>query len=387
MSKLASCLDEKYIIACRRHLHRFPELSGNEVQTAEFLAQELRSLGLEVTENISGHGLVALLPGNPAQKCVAMRADMDALPIEEATGLEFKSCNPGCMHACGHDAHMAVVLGIAKAFSGGHVGGDLKFIFQPREEKPPGGARDMVAAGVLNDPAVDVVLGFHVSPVFPAGTLGVRPGAIMALADDFYLTIKGKGGHGAEPHLAVDTVIVACEAILALQTVVSRLNKPGEPLVLSIGTINGGTAQNIIAEEVKLSGTLRCLNEEVRDKALSAMHRILDGLTSAWNAGYELDYLYGYPPVINNAALVDVLRQVSRREDIPLQEMPQSFMAGEDYAYYGQKVPGLYFMVGSADEKRKYPWHHKCFDINESCLKTGALAMLAVAAELSAQNK
>ena len=385
---LRQAIDEEALIQWRRHLHMHPEISGAEKETSAYLAQELKAMGLKVKTNIAGYGLLATLEGNPEKKCVAMRADIDALPIEEGNAVDYCSVNRGCMHACGHDAHMTMALGVAKVMVQNPPGGTLKFVFQPREEKPPGGARDMLEAGVFTNPEVDVVLGQHVSPLYPAGTIALKNGTIFAVADDFHLTIKGRGGHGSSPHVTRDPIIVAAEAVVALQTIASRMNNPMEPLVITIGTIHGGTAQNIIPDRVEMTGTLRCLNNETRDIALTHMHEVLRGVTQAWGAQYQLNYLYGYPPVVNDVQITDIVRKVVRaKPELKLEEMKHSLLAGEDYAYYGQYAPSVYFLNGCGSEEKDYPWHHRLFDIDENCLKIGVEVMAETMYLLASEDK
>ena len=385
-------VDADEIIAWRRHLHQYPETFGEEVQTAAFIKETLESMGLKVIPNVFENGLVAILEGDPTKKCVAIRADMDALPITEQTGFDFASKHPGKMHACGHDGHMSIVLGVARALTKNPPPGTVKFIFQPREEKPPGGAKYMVQNGVLENPDVDAIFGLHVNPNFPVGTIGLKNGTIMAVADDFYLRITGRGGHGSSPHVTIDPIVVTAESIVALQSIVSRLNNPMEPLVITFGTIHGGTSQNIIPDSVEMTGTLRCLNNRTRDIALDYMRHILRGTTEAWGAHYELNFLYGYPPLNNAPEIMDVVRHVIQdlgKQGVPIQyeEMEHSLLAGEDFSYYSQKVPAAYFMLGCLTEGKKYPWHHSCFNLNEACLPLGVNVMANAISVVASQEK
>ncbi len=385
-------VNEEEIIKWRHYLHMHPEISGQEKKTAAFVEQTLKSMGLKVNANIFENGLVAVLEGDPTKKCVAIRADMDALPIQEQNDFSYSSQNQGAMHACGHDGHMAIVLGVARALTKNPPAGSAKFIFQPREEKPPGGAKYMVENGVLKNPDVDAILGCHVNPNYPLGTIALKNDTIMAVADDFKLVIRGKGGHGSSPHVTIDPIVVAAEAIVALQTVASRLNNPMEPLVITIATIHGGTAQNIIPDEVQMTGTLRCLNNKTRDYALNHMHQTLRGLTDAWGANYQLDFLYGYPPLNNDAGIMDVVRDVitdlkAKDFDIRIEEMPYSLLAGEDFAYYSEAVPAAYFMLGCQCEGKCYPWHHSCFHLNEKCLAIGVNVMANAITYLASEDK
>ncbi|MCL1905841.1 MAG: amidohydrolase [Clostridiales bacterium] len=380
-------IDKDLLVGWRRLLHMHPEISGKEKDTASYVAQTLAGMGLTVKKGIAGYGVLATLEGDPGKKCVALRADMDALPIEEKNTCIYRSQRPGWMHACGHDAHMAMVLGAAKMISENPPGGTVKFIFQPREEKPPGGARDMVSAGVLRDPYVDVVFGTHISNEFAAGTVAVFDGAVMAVADDFHLAITGKGGHGASPHQTIDTIAVTSQTIVAIQNIHSRRVDPTEPVVLTIGTIHGGTAQNIIPDRVELTGTLRCFNTKVRDKVMEYMHETLKGITSAWGAAYELDYVYGYPPVINTHDLNQVVLEAATRAGAVTEIMEKPFLYGEDFSYYGREVPAAFFFTGSGSERCQRPLHHCSFDIEEDALPIGAKTMALAASFVAGQDK
>ena len=380
-------IDKDLLIKWRRLLHMHPEISGNERDTANYVADILEEMGLDVKRSIAGYGVLATLAGDPQKKCVALRADMDALPIEEKNTCIYRSQRPGWMHACGHDAHMAMVLGAAKMLKENPPGGTIKFIFQPREEKPPGGARDMVAAGVLNDPAVDAVFGTHITNEYPLGTVALFDGVVMAVSDDFHLSIVGKGGHGASPHQAVDTIAVTAQVINALQNIQSRRIDPTEPVVLTVGTISGGTAPNIIPERVEMSGTLRCLNTDVRDMVMEYLYDTLQGITSAWGAAYELDYAYGYPPVVNDQKLNQILAEAIIKAGAKIEIMERPLLAGEDFSYYGKEAPAAFFFTGSGSERFYQPWHHNCFDIEEDAMIFGAKTMAMAARIVARQDK
>jgi amidohydrolase len=385
--------DKNIIVEWRRHIHRHPETFGEESQTAAFIQKELKKLGLKIIPNVFENGFAAVLEGDPTKKCVAVRADMDALPITEQTGFDFASENPGKMHACGHDGHMSIMMGVAKALVENKPQGTVKFIFQPREEKPPGGAKFMIENGVLKNPDVDAIFGCHVNPKFPTGTVAMKVGTIMAVADDFFLHINGKGGHGSAPHSTIDPILVAAECVVALQSIVSRMSNPMHPLVISFGEIRGGTSQNIIPDEVYLTGTLRCLSNHVRDRAVAEMKRILNGVTEAWGAGYKLDYLYAYPPLNNDAEMIKVVENVVEKlgeKDLPgikTEIMPYSLLAGEDFAYYSQQVPAAYFMLGCEQPGQVYPWHHACFTLNEECLPIGANVIANAVSIVASRDK
>lgn len=374
------------IVSWRRYFHRHPELSFQERETARKISHILESLGLEVRTGVAGTGVVGLLGGSRSDAAVALRADMDALPLQEATGREFASLNPGVMHACGHDAHMAMVLGAAVilAQERDRLPGAVKFIFQPGEEKPPGGAKLMIEEGVLEDPPVKAIYGLHVHSQFPPGTVAVKEGPVMAAVDNFTVRIRGRGGHGSSPHLGIDAIVVACEVVLALQTIISRSSDPLQPVVLTVGTIKGGEKENIIAGEVELSGTVRTLDSALRANIKERFEQVVTGVTSAHGATYELEYLAAYPVLYNNDRLLEILRSLDLRAlgIDGLSSLPAPSMGGEDFAWYAQKVPALYLFLGARPSPGEaYNWHHPSFDIHEGVLPTGAALLAALAAE------
>lgn len=382
-------INKEKLVSWRRHLHMNPELSGEEKETSAYLAQQLRLMGLKVIEGVAGYGLVAELEGDLSKKCVALRADMDALPVTEQNDCAYKSCRQGAMHACGHDAHMAIVLGVAAALVQNPPGGTVKFIFQPSEEKPPGGAKSLIEAGVLLNPDVDEIFGLHVSALYPTGTVVLRNGVMMAIADDFELTLNGKAGHAATPHLAGDTISAAAQVIQSLQSTLSRRVDPLEPVVLSIGTIHGGTAQNVIADKVVITGTVRTLNEQARKKVIAIMNETLDSISSMWGITHNLEYIYGYPAVNNNSQLLEKVRRISQEisEVSSIIDMEKPIMAGEDFSYYGMKVPAVFFLLGCGSNTKNYPWHHGNFDIEEDALLIGSKILAKCAYEVASQDK
>lgn len=364
------------LISWRRWFHMHPETSGNESKTAAYLADELSNMGLVVKENIFGYGLTAQLDGKEPGKCIALRADMDALPVMEESNLPYKSLHDGVMHACGHDAHMAILLGTAAELIKDPPPGKVKFIFQPSEEKQPGGAKYLIEAGVLNNPKVDAILGLHVSPSYPVGTIALKEGELMAISDNFELTIQGRGGHGAAPHLTVDPIMVTAQVIQGLQHIISRKVNPAEPAVISVGTIHGGTTQNIIPDEVTITGTVRSINQTVREKIVQAMNETLNGFIKAYGAKYQLNYIYGYPPVVNHPEITRMIMNVVRdRLDLNLEIMDKPLMIGEDFSYYGINVPAAYFFLGCGSKEKNLPLHHSSFDIEEACLPIGVEIM------------
>lgn len=376
------------LISWRRGFHMHPEISGEEKETSEFIVETLKKYGVEVQDHISGYGIVGIIRGESAKKCVAIRADMDALPIEEKNECVYKSLNPGKMHACGHDAHMAMALGAMAYLSKNPPGGTVKFIFQPREEKPPGGAKYMVEAGVMDNPHVDAILATHITTSYPVGTIAICHGTTMAVADDFNLIIYGKGGHGASPQHTIDAITVAAQAIDSIQTIASRRVDPTEPVVLTIGTIKGGTAQNIICDKVEMTGTLRCLSNETRDQVLKFCHATLRGVTEAWDTTYDLNYLYGYPPVVNDNALLEVVEKaVAKLPNAEIFHMKKPLMAGEDFSYYGTKAPSVFFFTGAGNEHRSQKWHNCQFDIDEDALMYGAGTLALAASKIAGEDK
>jgi len=369
------------IIAWRRRIHQHPELGFQEWETGRLVAEVLKEAGLEVQTGIAGTGVVGVLWGNRRAKGIAVRADMDALPITERTDLPFASVRPGVMHACGHDAHVAIALGAACLLAEvrQELPGTVKLIFQPCEETPPGGALAMLRAGVLSNPAVDAVVALHVNPHLPVGAVGLKAGVAMASVDSFTLTVRGKSGHSSSPHLAVDAIVVAAHAVLALQSLPGRLINPLEPVVLSIGTVRGGVKSNVVAEEVVMTGTVRALSPEVRRQVPELMRRLLDGVVLAYGASYELDYQEGYPLLVNDAELLGLVerscRQVVGGERAL--RLPLPAMGSEDFAYFAQARPAVHFDLGvGKPQGPNYPWHHPCFDLDEEALPLGA-ALLA----------
>lgn len=373
---MIQAISSQMITSWRRWLHMHPETAGKEKNTASYLAEELSKMGLPVRENIFGYGLMAELTGKEDGKCIALRADMDALPVTEQTNLEYKSLTPGVMHACGHDAHMAMLLATAAELAQDPPPGRVKFIFQPREEKPPGGGKYMVEAGVLKNPDADAVICLHVSPNYPVGTVAIKEGIMTGIADDFELIIHGKGGHGATPHLTNDPIIITAQVIQGIQHIISRRVDPTEPALLSLGTIHGGTAQNIIPDQVVLTGTVRSTKQAVRERIINLLHQTLTGITEAWDADYTLDYVYGYPPVINDPRITRLIMDVVQGQPaLHLHVMEKPVMIGEDFAYFAKEVPSAFFFFGCGSETKNNPLHHSSFDIEEACLPLGVKVM------------
>lgn len=373
------------IISYRRHLHANPELSFEETKTSAFVADILKRMGMD-PEPMAGTGLVAYIKGvNPEKKTIALRADMDALPIQELNQVPYKSTNPGVMHACGHDVHTASLLGAAGILNRltSSFEGTIKLIFQPGEEKIPGGASLMIKEGVLDNPKVDHIIGQHVMPLIDVGKVGFRPGMYMASADEIYLTVKGKGGHGAMPDQNVDPVLIASHIVVALQQVVSRNANPKIPTVLSFGKVIANGATNIIPDQVSLEGTFRTLDEEWRAKAKDLITRIAKGTAEAMGGSCELKIMHGFPYLENDPAVTS--RAKSHAEEYLGKENVLDldlWMAAEDFAFYSQKVGACFYRLGVRNESKGITSsvHTPTFDIDEDALKVGAglMAWLAV---------
>jgi|TARA_Y100000590_G_scaffold70912_1_gene77739 amidohydrolase len=363
---------EKMIIDWRRDFHQFPELSFQEHRTGDVIADELRSMGLEPKVKVGKTGVTADLKfGNGP--VIGLRADMDALPIQETSGLPFSSQNDGVMHACGHDGHMAMLLGAAKALTqkDNQYNGTVRFIFQPAEEGE-GGARYMIEDGCLE--GIDEIYGIHVWNYQPVGEVGVKDGPVLAAADMFDIKIKGIGGHGAAPQGTVDSVVVASYLVQALQTIVSRNTNPLESTVISIGKINGGNNFNIIADEVSLSGTARAYSEENRNLIKTRMEEIIKGVEKTYNANITFDYKDGYPPTINHVGPTQKVLKAAEKVVGDKAGMPYLSMGGEDFAYYLKEKPGCFFFVGSApNEQELFETPHHCshFTMDERALLVG----------------
>jgi amidohydrolase len=366
------------LLKLRRELHQYPELNFKEFKTSERLAQELVKLKIKAKKGIAKTGVVGLLEGKRGGKTVALRADMDALPILEQTNLPYKSKNPGVMHACGHDVHMTCVIGAAKILSimKDEFNGNVKFIFQPSEEAHPGGAKPMIQAGVLKNPNVSGIFGLHCDPSIPLGRIGVREGPFMAQADSFDIIVHGIGGHGARPHDGVDAIVVAAQIIQGLQTIASRKISPVEPVVISVGKIEGGTARNIICDRVILKGTARSLNQKVANRIPQLLKEIAVNIAQSAGASAEVTYQTGYPVLVNPHEATELARHTiaSLFGKDAVYEIPKPLMGAEDFAYYLQKVPGSFLRLGTRNPGKgaTYPWHHPQFNVDENAIKFGA---------------
>jgi amidohydrolase len=365
---------EKEMIAWRRDFHQHPELSFHESRTAKVISNFLRQYGLEVREAVHGYGVMGDLKGPTPGPVIAFRADMDALPIQEETGLAFASKVPGVMHACGHDGHMAALMGAAQVLSSmrEHIKGTIRFIFQPAEELTPGGALGLIEAGVLE--GVDAIFGVHLWSELPTGTFYTTLGPMMAASDKFKIEISGQGGHGAMPHKTVDTLLVASHLVMAAQHIVSRQVNPIESGVLSFGVSRSGTAFNVIPDKAELEGTARSFSPEVRDLLQHRLEETAKSIGGLYGAKIEIQYERGYPAVINHEKeariSLEEAEKVFGRNQIGF--MPPN-MAGEDFSYYLQKIPGAFCFIGAEDPSQSvYPHHHPRFQIDEKSITLAA---------------
>lgn len=379
---------EADVIKVRRHLHQHPELSFKEEQTSEFVYQQLRSYGItDIRRNVgNGYGIVAKVHGHEEGPVIALRADMDALPIAENTDLEFKSTNTGVMHACGHDAHTAMLLGVARIINRYRFdfAGTIVFIFQNAEESQPGGAKFMIEDGALE--GVDRIYGLHVVPEQEVGTVGFSLEYGSAASDTFEIKVQGRGGHGAKPHQALDSVVIASEIITNLQTIVSRYVDPIHPAVLSFASVNagGGVANNIIADKATISGTIRTFSEETRQLIKHKFHQMTEAIVAMNDSTVDIHYQDGYPALLNTREIVEnsvEIMQDSQLFDqlVEIGPMNGAAMIGEDFAYYLKKVPGAFLNVGVKNsEEESFPLHHPKFNLNEGGLLKGIEVYLVI---------
>jgi amidohydrolase len=373
---------QDYLIALRRDLHQHPELSFQERRTAAIIRRELEAAGVTLQPGILETGVVGLLPGARPGPTILVRADTDALPLQEVGDKPYRSQNPGVMHACGHDGHVAITLGVARLLAAQReqLAGQVKFVFQPAEEVA-GGARPMIEGGVMDNPPVDQVIGLHIWNSLPAGLVGVRDGPLWASVDRFTLVIEGQGGHGALPHQAVDPVVIAAQVITALQTLVSREVAPTDTAVVTVGKISGGSAWNIIAPEVVLEGTLRAFSPETRTLLQRRVEEVAAGVCAAMRGAYRYTLSDMTPPVVNDPAVAERVRAAAEKVLGPERVIvsPQS-MAGDDMAEFLNRAPGCYFILGGGARSGKPypPHHHPAFDFDESILPDGVAVMAQV---------
>lgn len=374
------------VITFRRHLHANPELSYQEYNTVRYVSQQLKQFGLSPREGVATTGLIVEVQGkNPGKKSVALRADMDALPIQEANKVPYASKVPGVMHACGHDVHTSSLLGTAKILHEvrDHFEGTVRLLFQPGEEKTPGGASYMIRDGALENPRPSGIIGQHVFPLLPAGKIGFREGMYMASSDEIYLRVIGKGGHGAAPELAIDPIVIASHIIIALQQIISRNASPKQPTVLTFGNIIGEGATNIIPNEVNIAGTFRAMNEEWRAAGLQKIRKMAESIAEGMGGKCEVEISHGYPYLQNNPELTRRIRKAAEAYvgadnvvDIDIT------LAAEDFAYYSQVIPASFYRLGTANKEKGITSyvHTPTFDIDEDALKIGPglMAWMAV---------
>ncbi|ACF14148.1 amidohydrolase [Chloroherpeton thalassium ATCC 35110] len=376
------------VVELRRDIHRHPELAFEEKRTSQLAANYLRELGYEVTQGVAKTGVVADLKGGKAtatSKTIAFRADMDALPMNEENSHNFCSTKPNVMHACGHDAHTAMMLGAAKILASlqAELPGSIKFIFQPSEECAPGGAKLMLESGLFADKIPDAIFGQHCMPQVPVGKIGFLSGAMMAAADELYINVFGKGGHASAPHRANDPILAAVQIVNSLQTIVSRNFPPHEPAVLTIAAINGGSATNIIPNEVKMKGTYRTMNEEWREIGHQRIEEIVHATAKAMGVRAEIEIRKGYPAVVNDKNMTEFAIDLSREYLGEANTItPEPMMAAEDFAYFLQACKGAYWMLGVGNEEKGivHNIHSTHFDIDEEALRigTGFVSYLAM---------
>jgi amidohydrolase len=391
--KQAAAAIADQLTADRRHLHMHPELGFEEVETSRHIVARLSAIGVPHRSGVAKTGVVATIKGTAGSgRTVLLRADMDALPILEEVDAPYRSTIDGKMHACGHDAHTAVLLGAAHLLQGRRheFAGTVRLVFQPSEERPPGGAIRMIEEGVLADPPVDAAFGLHVTPQLETGQLGYRAGAANAASDRFTVRIIGKGGHAARPNATVDAVVIASHVVVALQTLVSRETSPIQPAVVTVGAIHAGDANNVIPGEATIAGTVRTYDPDLRQQMRERLGELAGGIARAMRAEAQIDYSVGYPSLVNDAAMTEVARlagaEIVGNENVAEVEPT---LGGEDMAYFLQKVPGCFFRLGTGNRARgiTYGNHHPRFDIDEAALPIGVAAMVNTALKFLATAK
>lgn len=382
MAEAQALRDE--LVARRRDFHMHPELGYEEVRTSGIVAKELNALGLEVQTGIGKTGVVGILEGDHPGPTVLVRADMDALPIHEENETDYASTVPGKMHACGHDGHTTIALGVAKLLSKrrDQINGRVKFVFQPAEEGG-GGARAMIKDGVMESPSVDVALGLHLWNEMPLGKIGAAEGPVMSGASKFEIVVTGKGGHGAMPHQTVDPIVCAAHIITALQTIASRNTDPRDAAVITIGSVQAGVALNVIPQTATIGGTFRIFREEVRDIVNQRLTEISEGVATAMGCTADVDITYGIGPVMNHPDVATRIRGVFGKIVGEGNLIDERTMASEDVGLYMEDNPGMYFFVGSANDERglNYPHHHPRFDFDEDVLPLGVALMSSAVAD------
>lgn len=384
--KALSLASSEQVISMRRYLHENPELSYQEFNTAKFVVEKLQSFGIESIQSLATTGVLAEIKGkNPGKKMVALRADMDALPIQETNDIPYKSTRPGIMHACGHDVHTSSLLGTAKILQEvrDQFEGTIRLLFQPGEEKNPGGASYMIRDGALENPRPASIIGQHVFQLLPVGKIGFREGMYMASADEIYLKVIGKGGHGAAPELAVDPVVIACHIIIALQQIISRNASPKQPTVLTFGRIIGEGATNIIPGEVNIAGTFRAMNEVWREDALSKIKKMAETIADGMGGKCEVDISRGYPYLQNNPEVTRRIRRAAEqyvgKENVVDIDIS---LGAEDFSYYSQVVPASFYRLGTSNTEKGIisNLHTPTFNVDEDAFKisSGLMAWMAI---------
>jgi amidohydrolase len=377
---------EADIIKIRHQIHKNPELSFEEYKTAELAAAEMKKLGFEVEENIFGTGVCATFINSRTEdaKTLLIRADMDALPVQEKNNLDYKSQNDGVMHACGHDGHTSILIGTAYLLKelADEFDGNIKFLFQPGEETS-GGADGMIKEGVLKNPNVDAALGLHLWGSTEEGVVEYKSGPFMASTDRFDLTIIGSGGHAARPHNTIDPIPIAAEIISSLQKIVSRRIDPLDSAVISIGNIVGGSTHNVIPDQVVLKGTVRSLRKEVREQLAEYIEKTIKKICEIYGAKYELDYIFGYPAVINDKKMTELLKSAAKKvlSSDRVREKEKAEMGGEDFSYFALEVPSVFYFLGIAPEGEIINHHQSDFRFNDSVLKDGISVMAQTAVD------
>ena len=375
------------VVADRRDFHVHPELAYEEVRTAGIVADRLRALGVEdVRTGIAQTGVTGLIRGRKAGAgpTVLLRADMDALPILEENEVEYRSQSPGVMHACGHDAHTAMLMGVARLLNErrDEFPGTVKLLFQPAEESPPGGAKPMIDAGVLEDPKVDAAFGLHIHQDGPVGTIELRPGPAMAAADRFHMVVRGKGGHGAKPQDSIDPIVIGAQIVTALQTLVAREVDPTEEAVVTVGTFMAGKAFNVIPDTAELGGTVRTFNAQNRDLLERRIGDLARGIAAAMGGDVDYSYTRGYPATVNDPDMTELVREEAARVvgEESVRHAPL-MMGAEDFSYFLEAVPGAFWFVGSQNPERGLVWghHHPRFDLDEEAMAIGMESMVNVA--------
>lgn len=376
---------EPEIIKTRRELHQWPELAYHERQTARVVADKLEGMGIEVRRGVGGTGVLGTLKGSRNGRVVALRADMDGLPVQELSDVEFRSRSEGVMHACGHDTHMAMLLGAARILANNRdkLRGTVKFLFQPAEENGgKGGALPMIEDGVMKEPKVDFVFGLHISSTRKSGEIGFREGSFMAAPDTFKVKVVGRGGHGSAPHQTVDPIYVAAHVILALQGISSRMIDPVSPFVISVGAVHSGTKENIIPDFAVLEGTIRTLDEGTRKRAKRKVEAVAKGVSRSFGATAEVEFEKdAYPVTVNDPRATEMaVRVLKRMRGMKVARM-EPVLGGEDFSRFLQKAPGMFYFLGTGNPAKGciYPNHSSRFKVDEDVLKLGAasLAMLA----------